>query len=235
MADLYRMVTTFPFKSAIPRDVSVNVMHFTDPTSDLSAEQRDDLFAAFRAFYAESADPGEVVPVLEYMSDMIVQDAVLQGIFHLNFVTGEWSPVEERTSAFGDGTNNVSLPMQCAACVTWTGNRDSQSGAASLLSKRSRRGRNYIGPLNTSALSSGTGSGGFRDPFISAGLRESLLAAQPRLVADLQEIDSQLVIFSPTHNAATIIEGGWIDNEMDIQRRRAQDATERYPWGDPLT
>lgn len=87
-----------------------------------------------------------------------------------------------------------------------------------------RRGRLYLGPLCTTALSS--------VPEQATRVSDQLVdAIAARAVAFKQDASGgDWVIYSPTSGFAVSVAGGWVDNAFDSQRRRGPDASSRTTW-----
>jgi hypothetical protein len=124
-------------------------------------------------------------------------------------------PVKDAAIAFTSAPIGDSLPHECAAVLSFHG--DYVSGA----SQARRRGRIYFGPLNTSAV---TASSGMLASALPTGLAT---AAGVFLTTSNAASDWAWVVYSPTSNQAFPVVAGWVDNAVDIQRRRGFKASTR--------
>lgn len=131
------------------------------------------------------------------------------------------APVAERTWNFPVSPSGASLPTECGICLSFQGVRTSGVNQAR------RRGRVYLGPLNVSTIdSNGRVSGATQVTVRTAG--EDLLQAAFDATTWNWAIRSPLSIggFVPVNN-------GWVDNAIDIQRRRGVLSTSRVILGTP--
>lgn len=90
-----------------------------------------------------------------------------------------------------------------------------------------RRGRIYIGPLNTGQLAASTSS---TFPRPQTAVVDGLAAIVEGWAADGTGIDEGMFIYSPTSGFYTRVVGGFVDNEFDTQRRRGVLASGRTVW-----
>lgn len=119
------------------------------------------------------------------------------------------------------------LPAECAAVLSYHG------AFGSGINKARRRGRVYIGPLNTSAVSAQSG----RVLLTAQAILDIKNAANALMAAG--DVDKKWATFSPTSvaggmsiaDATNDVVGGWVDNAVDIQRRRGVKATARQSFG----
>lgn len=122
-------------------------------------------------------------------------------------------------SRFGQAGSGSPLPAEVAIC--------SSIAAAAPAGQRParRRGRVYIGPLN-----SGTGEvvGGYLRPKTSA--INGIANATEALATFLVGINWQLCVWSRADNTLFPVVRGWVNNEYDTQRRRGPEATARQVW-----
>ena len=89
------------------------------------------------------------------------------------------------------------------------------------------RGRVYIGPLCAPASVDGGTLDVLRP---SQGIMESLASAAAGLKITLEVGGREWALWSRAANAFSGIQGGWVDNEFDTQRRRGRPRTSRIFW-----
>lgn len=126
-------------------------------------------------------------------------------------------PYYSRTWTVGPEINGASLmPEEVAVACSWQGDR------VSGVPQARRRGRVFLGPLNTFALSN-AGLGNSR-PW--ATFRSTIAQAASALLADFA---GELVVYSRTSvpPVATEITNGWIDDAFDTIRSRGPGPTVR--------
>lgn len=126
------------------------------------------------------------------------------------------APFAETIGTFATGAGvSPGLPAECCMCLSFQGIR------LSGVPQARRRGRVYLGPLAVSAI----GSTGL---LTASALSTADSAATTLLAAGPTAGDFDWVILSPTGGLdAVIVANGWIDNAIDIQRRRGLTATSR--------
>jgi len=98
------------------------------------------------------------------------------------------------------------------------------------VSPKRRRGRIYVGPLVQNAVNSATG---LLSSSVVSGFQ---IAGQDLLDAHLASTEYSWVVYSPTSDpnasdpggdagapeTASVVVAGWVDNEVDVQRRRGR-------------
>lgn len=114
-------------------------------------------------------------------------------------------------------TGGIALPEECAIVSSFHG--------APPVTPR-RRGRVYIGPLNHFVLTAGTTTSPTR---VASAVRTSLALAFTALAA----ADVGWVVWSPTAGLSTPVVAGFVNNDVDTQRRRGPAADARSIWALP--
>ena len=196
--------------TGVPEDVFVNTWHVATGSASLDETMAVDLSAAFSEFYLTS------IPALSQALKVYLSPAIAG----LEFRFYDLADAEPRvpiikTPTFGTPSDKNPLPTEVAVCLSLTGDPP--------VTPR-KRGRVYIGPLNTDAAASGQTS----DARVDTGLRNLLAQLANRLVESLAP--NTLVILSRASGLQIPVTGGWIDNAFDIQRRRGMDANARTTW-----
>jgi len=111
-----------------------------------------------------------------------------------------------------------SLPFQDAACLSTVAPPNPAYKRQSLYNRK------YLGPLNTSVLSSG---------FLRSEFVDSALGGWRALVENLDEIGfdtAHPVVVSAKNGIFFDVDYAFVDNSVDIQRRRKLDPTGRQRW-----
>lgn len=115
---------------------------------------------------------------------------------------------------------NPSLPQELACCLSFRGDTDGVPEELGVTRPKSRRrGRVFIGPLNTSVLSA-PGAG---RPVVHQTLRDNMLSSYASLVARLGAAGSpnaQHVVYSPTSGEVFPVTVVHVDDAWDIIRGR---------------
>jgi len=196
--------------SGVPEDVFVNTWHVATGEAPLDEVMAVDLSAAFTQFYTES------IPALSQSLKTYLSPAIASAEWRF-YDLGDPEPRVPivKTPLWGTVSDKNPMPAEIAVCL-------SMHGDAPVTPRK--RGRVYIGPLNTDAAASGQTS----DARVEAGLQTLLGMLANRLVESLEP--NTLVILSRASGLQIPVVGGWVDNAFDIQRRRGYDATARTTW-----
>jgi len=115
-----------------------------------------------------------------------------------------WDVAWNLTSAPAGGPQ----ASEVALCLSFQGDR------VSGVEQATRRGRIYLGPLDTTVVDTdGRPASAFVTKLAEAGntLRLEVLSATPSVL---------WCVYSPTLETMTPVTNGWVDNAFDIQRRR---------------
>lgn len=124
-------------------------------------------------------------------------------------------------------TSGNALPSECSAVLSFKG------ATASGVNMRRRRGRLYVGPLLTSVVTQSSGRVFFSSTFVTA-LTNAAVGVRDLVTTD----NASWAVFSPTtlaqsgslDDAFEDVTSGWVDNAVDIQRRRGTAPTIRTTW-----
>jgi hypothetical protein len=123
-------------------------------------------------------------------------------------------PFEEDVFSISPVPTGSALPDELAVCMSFQGDR--QAG----FPQSRRRGRLYIGPLDSTAASANR-----PNPTILAGLGTA--AATLKLAVDAIGGTAAWCVWSTVDQASVPVADGWIDNAFDVQRRRGVLPTSR--------
>lgn len=217
---LVRVDVSLPFKTNLPKDVSINTFHFEVPSTPVPSGMAD-ITAALASFYNDGG-PG----IADFLSDFIDRsaDSVRVELYTIDDLSHPVSGPPTAVSSFtlGGPSDTSALPMEVAACLSY------RSSTATVPDRR-RRGRVYLGPLNHDAIHYGTG---VTPPTLSDAFTLAMASAGAALAGDatLNGEGIWWAVFSRAQAQSFIIDSGWVDNEPDTQRRRGIDATARTPW-----
>lgn len=106
------------------------------------------------------------------------------------------------------------LPDEVAVCLSFQGLKAAGAPQAR------RRGRVYIGPLDTAAATNNRPAAAFMTAMANA-------ATTLKAAVEAVSVTSFWCIWSVADGASVIVEDGWIDNAFDTQRRRGVLPTSR--------
>lgn len=190
---------------AFPANYVTNSWAFmgTDPVADATA-----LTAAIKAFYAAWAPT--------YMSNLVAQNGHEVKYYDLPGPRPNY-PVLEQGFNFTTAPGGAPLPSELSCVLTIHGTRTPG------FPQSRRRGRLYLGPLGTAAQSGGRPVSAFMTALTTAAIAF-------KSTVDGLAGDTAWAVWSVTDGAAVGVSGGWVDNAMDVQRRRGVEPTSRTTW-----
>jgi hypothetical protein len=195
--------------SGKPDDVFVN--NFTFLADDNKVTAADDISAALVDFYDTS---GPTQPINARRS-VTVSDLMTFKIYKLSDAKPREPIVRTHTTAVARAAAGL-WPEESAICISFS--------AAPPHTAR-RRGRVYIGPLNSSCGAQEATSLICR---VSGAVQADFAAAAVRLA---NHVDAGWLIHSSLAGGTfAAVETGWVDNAFDTQRRRGPDASNRFTW-----
>ena len=211
--DHYRILAIFKGKSGLPEDVFVNTWHVRNDAlagsragtaRDIAARVHDFYFEAINGTRLSSFMPASVIDSVEYRGYDLGQQEPREA-----FIS---TPADmDRAAVFGGGD---ALPLEVAACLSFkTAVIPPKAGT---VGKRGR-GRLFIGPLTTQAMTPSAGSG---YPAVHEVLRTAAVNSFQRF-ANLNFLTP--VVLSPTYQQTDRINGVWMDDAFDTQQRRGQE------------
>lgn len=223
-------------RDSVPRDAAVNVIHWTaDITEDALGlgVLLDDITGEIRDFYSENQldDTGSSIDdssLGRLLSPIMSRDGdgVLVRYFHVVDATHE-NFLDERTFGLSDPLPDAAaMPNELAICCSLL--------ATPSLSVpiRRRRGRLYLGPINSGPVGTRTISG-VEYPSVSSLARGYIARSLKRLTFAADRIDAQWCVYSRKNDAAYTVTQGWVDNEFDIIRSRGLEASLRTDFENP--
>lgn len=216
----------FTYPSGLPSDVAMNSFYFRTAGSSITEAEYRTVTNVMKEFYTEPTDGGSIT---EFLSDYIVDGADKLKVRFAQFdpATGLEIDIESVETFDLSISSGVSLPLECAACLSFN------AAPLSISQKARARGRIFLGPLSTAALVQADPE----PPRVSSGLLEVLAAAGERLLNDSVAGWGELgdpapwVIWSRTDGDTKEVIGGWVDNELDTMRKRQVEPSFRQTFG----
>lgn len=189
--------------SGLPTDRFVNTFHFSG-TGTLATDG-DEIAARLNDFYL-GATVGTGT-ICRYLANAIIGGTIK--VYDMADAEPR-IPNENPVGSLDTRASAVDLPREVALVL-------SLHGVPPITPRR--RGRLFIGPLNTGALdTSGKPLGDFMN---------SLRRAQERMMAQ-DDNDLRWVIYSPTTGLFPFVTAGWVDEAWDTMRSRGEEAAARY-------
>jgi len=222
----YKTTVQFQFVSGLPKDVSVNNWAFkhagaTDVVADANSihDRLETFYEGFASLYSSRVDPLFTTFKTYDLADPEPRVPVLEEVKGLSGFTGA----------------NMDLPGEVAMCLSFKGT--SVSGA----NARRRRGRVYLGPLQTSTT---TDYYAVLASMITSVMNSADTALAPNTDSIIWCVYSKYThygvpvgdVFDPDihdpddgllPNALVPVSSFWMDNEWDTQRRRGLTPTSR--------
>lgn len=122
---------------------------------------------------------------------------------------------------------SAGLPAEVAACLSFHGDLTDvplETDGGTVRPAARRRGRVYIGPLNTTA----NDTAGYTR--LSSGFQNDIAASASVLIDDSTADGMHWCVWSRMDTVLYPVVGGFVDNEFDTQRRRGSKATGRVNW-----
>lgn len=207
--DVIRAQWAMTHDSGLPKDEVQNVFHFRQFGL---TENFDNIRDMLNDFY--NVGVGAAVPLNFYLSSVLAGPWSLK-LYNLSD-TEPRVPVAEYSGSIV--TNAVDgLPSEVACVVSW------QCAPISGVPAGRLRGRTYVGPLSTRVLTAAPAV-----PRPNSAFLEVLVASASRLVDAAQaSLSYEFVVNSAFLSTPAAIEGGFVDNAFDTQRRRGEDDTAR--------
>lgn len=220
----------FSNDSGLTRDQTVNTFWYASAASgNFTSIDKSNHADAIRRFF-QDAPPLFANPLDYYMSPRLQwSGAARPAVWCADYdvATETLSPAAEIVKfaeTTGPPAGTAGLPLEVSLCGSYQG-----SDAIALPPAR-KRGRLYIGPLSTGAMS--TVAGGENAP--SSDFRGTLGAALKALAGKSSgnggALTANWCVHSRASNAFSVISQGWVDNAWDTQRRRGERATVRTAW-----
>lgn len=218
----YLMQVALPYFTGNADDVVVNTFHFdwgggSPPAGGDFNNLVSNVLAAYQNWYEGEADG-----VLT-LAPWINQTNVRFTVYDLDDAPPR-VPVADQYDDLGvvAGTNS-STPMEASMCVSYRANYSSG------IPRARQRGRIYLGGFTANGMTPGTTSS--FPQFSALQISNVGLIAEALRVAALAD-DWIWVVYSRAGAASYPIVGGWVDAEIDTQRRRGNVLTgTRDPWG----
>jgi hypothetical protein len=210
----YRFQVTLPYFTNMPSDVITNDWCFSwligTPSESNFDAQRDNLTAFYEAIYQIGAGDNAGAPWVSW------DDARLK-VYNIGD-TPPRAPVYESDMPIDIAPNTDSTtPLECAVCLSFQG--DAISGVP----QARRRGRIFLGGWANIVDPGDDTSFPQITSIVPAGI-----ASEANTLATASTADAWIwSVYSRVNGTATAVTNGWVDNELDTQRRRQVAATSR--------
>lgn len=215
----FRVTTTIPYFTNIPRDVVNNTLHYTwgggSPPDDAEIEVLAQAHAGFIESLYDNGS-GNTSSMANYMRPNLA----VTRVYDASRPTPN-PPVYEDVTPLVVGTQSAtSLPTEVAMVLSF------QGALLAGTPQARRRGRIYLGGLANTDDPSGTSAFPKPSPL---KVQNRCNAASAYLVT-LSGTSWTWCVFSRVNNNYVPVTNGWVDDAYDTQRRRGQDPQARTLW-----
>lgn len=210
----HRAMVTIPAVTAVNEDSITNTFHFqVDPGGVEGALSALD--TALIAFYNDATNG-----VGKHISGFQSRAANACSIKWYRLADAK-PRVPVRTTLFTlvAPTGTTPLPRENAIVLSMS------AQVVSGLNQKRRRGRVYIGPITTNALTEASG-----DMRVSASVRTGIAGRASALKAAALAANSPWSIYSTANASPSAVAQGYVDDAIDTQRRRGTRAVARSTW-----
>jgi hypothetical protein len=233
MAQLWRLEHVMPYKSGVPRDESVNVMHIV--TDGLTPPTPGDfpIWATWFANLFNEDVTGMAHTLQSYLSSFIDTPNCrvdVTSVTSFDPAVATYVPIASFVHPMVP-SGGESLPLENAITISLRGTTPVPGGGVAFPTQAARRrGRLYFGPLTVATVANESDE----RPIVklevltdialrmTAWLGEDLTAA-----SDSASTPFGPVVWSRKGVGASVITNGYVNNEWDSQRRRGSDETHR--------
>jgi hypothetical protein len=200
-----RAMVIFENRSNLPEARIVNTFHFSSDTLAI------DIPVPLEQFYNPSTGtkPGS------YINDRILRTAGKSTIRVYDLADAMPREAQVFSLTLPAAGGSVNLPNEVAACCSFYADRN----------LKRQRGRIYLGPLHTGAIEADAAGPDMR---LNAGLIDALADVSLALSGNSTV---NWCVWSEADGVARPVTNGWVDNAVDIQRRRGAKSTARQVWG----
>lgn len=206
-----KVQVVFTNTTGLPADAFVNTLHFN--VSAFTSVVGNAVALRLSNFYNTTRSTGR--SVAEYLGNCVAR-GLTDGAFRMyDELDNDLPPWFETTWDPGPAGGASDLPWEVACCLSF------KNTSVTTTPERRRRGRIYIGPLNTIAQIE---SGGSVRPH--GDFQTTLLEAAQDLF-DGNDATATWQVWSKAAADGFTIEEGWVDNAFDTQRRRGEAVTAR--------
>lgn len=196
-----KVMVQLAIASGIPEDRPVNTLHFDCAVAATGATA---ILADLPGWFSECA------PIY---ANTVSQNGHRVKMYDMADPTPR-APIVDTTFNLTSGPSGAPLPSEVAICLSFQGVRLSGQSQAR------RRGRIYIGPLDTSTVDADGRPGGVAIGAV-ADMGDLILADS------VASGDYAWAVYSVTDDSLVQVLNGWVDNAFDIQRRRGLAPTSR--------
>lgn len=219
-------VVRFAKKSGLPKDAVQNSFAFTTGQVPPSGAELDEIGNRLDNFYNANGSLG--APIVNWFADSVSRVANAHSISYYDLTghldgTPHGSPIRTTPLTIVGAGGQGSLPDEVAVCMSVHSAFGTDREAVGATRPKARdRGRIYIGPLATNAISAPAPN---NEAVVTPNLVQTIKDAHVAL--NTSQVLATWVLWSRKAAALKPIVGGFVDNAFDTQRRRGNAATSR--------
>lgn len=229
-------VVTLEAATGLPEDACVNTWNFANTSpGPPNTSDHNDVFTLLVNFY-NSTSGSQTFPVARYLSPALSRVSGKARVTQYDpngpFYPLLGPPLSDAVFSLHAPTGSpVAAPSEVAACLSFHGATVGvpEHGAGGSRPKATRRGRVYLGPLDTNAFGVDT----FNVVRLNGNFRTDVGIAADHLRTESAGKDMNWCVWSRKNSAMYQVTGGWIDDALDTVRSRGQAATLKSIWGSP--
>lgn len=238
MPSVLRLVSRLFPETGLPEDICENTCHVSLPDDVITGPELADCLEAFQNFYIIDG-VGQSLEVAKFLSTTIERTGAVHQI--LAYITGDLtgatptgSPVSTLAFTMPAASVSDNFPEEVAAVLSYHGDLtdvpaeevNPSPPPAMIRPAQRRRGRMFVGPVNTTA--STESGGGYPRP--NAQFRGDVTSAFTNMYDAINAIGgnvANLCVWSKSDAALYPVFGGFMDDAWDTQRRRGVAPTTR--------
>lgn len=215
-----RVQVSIPQSTGLPSDVTTNTWHFEALDGEpIDSTRCGVLFGLLQTFYNQVYNATTIKSLANYYNPA----TTLMKAYDLSDPKPR-TAVRESIVPLTVGTLGPTVvPAEAAMVLSYR--TEYESG----ISKASQRGRIYLGGITDVWIdvSIGARAGKFKDAQCT-----NVGGAATTLAGSALAAEWGWVVWSEKLQQSFAVAGGWVDNAIDTQRRRGQNATARFLWTD---
>ena len=226
--DVVRVQVRMQGSSNLPEDVFVNTWYFeeTFPIDSWEDPQpQQDVWNFLDGFYG-TAHGAAAFPIVNFLSPLI---SSVEYVMSPLYVDPPRYPIATQPASWLP-SGGTPLPTELAAVMSFHGN---EGPTQTVAARPRRRGRIYLGPLTVSAVNPSSSA-----QTIALDLNSSITEAAAWALTQQDTNGVRWVVVSPTQgqqvsplSGIRFVNGGFVDNAFDVQRRRGIAPSLRTNWG----
>lgn len=213
ITDHFQLQWAWQAPSGLPEDQFITTWYFRN--DGIVGNPGPTMATMVKAFW-DSVPTGQGASIITRMPSSIVEAQIK--VYDLGQPTPRYPIHEETFVPTSVGNAGTPLPREVAVVQSYYGGQGPR-----------KRGRNYIGPLASAVIDEDLQN----VPRVEQLFQDVVAAAALDLRNSTE--NATWVQVSTTYGVASPVQGGWVDDAFDTQRRRGAAPSARTTWGDPAS